>query len=301
MITFLTFHIDPTQEASELIANQNILLDRKRDYLRMIELLSRSARIFHSDCQFVLLTDQHTDLLDLDPSLRVCRYDLEPDKVTLSKVRALREFLDRDSDPDSHFILADSDVLINANLDELFEQAFDVGLTYRDNLEMPFNSGVIYVKNNRDRPKTVALFDQLIDLYCSKYMNELWYGDQYILIDTVGRERFWQRSSDLISVGEYQFLMLPCRLYNFSPENTYKSIFSSLSSTKAIHFKGARKRLILPFWNAHLAYREYSGLKAFLPFVLGKLRVSIKSFRELLQEQISLSQRFKQKLFSQPE
>lgn len=301
MITFLTFHLDPTKEASELIANQNILLDRKRDYMRMIELLARSAKIFHPSCEFVLLTDQKTNLLDLDPNIRVCRYELESDKVTLSKVRALREFIAQESKPNSHCILADSDVLINANLDPLFEQAFDVGLTYRDNLEMPFNSGLIYVKNNGDRQKLVQFFDQLIDLYCREYLSELWYGDQYILIDTVGRDRFWQRASDLISVGEYDFLMLPCERYNFSPENMFKSILLPLSHVKALHFKGARKRLILPFWTAHLAYREQSGLTAFLLLIQGKLKILLQSLKEFVQEQPALRQRFKQKLFSQPE
>lgn len=301
MITFLTFHLDPTKEASELIANQNILLDYKRDYMRMIELLSRSTKIFHPDCEFVLLTDQKTNLLDLDPNIRVCRYELESDKVTLSKVRALREFINQDGEPNSHFVLADSDVLINANLDRLFEQPFDIGLTYRDNLEMPFNSGLIYVKNNGDQQKLVRFFDQLLDCYCREYLNELWYGDQYVLIDAVGRDRFWQRTSESISVGEYEFLMLPCELYNFSPENMFKSIFSPLSDAKAIHFKGPRKRLILPFWKAHLAYRERSGLNIFLLSVQAKLKILLQSLKELLKEQTALRQRFKQKLFSQPE
>jgi hypothetical protein len=46
--------------------------------------------------------------------------------------------------------------------------------------------------------------------------------------------------------------LLPCEVWNFSPDNRLAAIADGLPDKLVLHFKGQRKRLMEPFWSTFL-------------------------------------------------
>ena len=57
-----------------------------------------------------------------------------------------------------------------------------------------------------------------------------------------------------------RILMLPCDTYNFSPDNRFAEVAAYRSDKVILHFKGERKRLMGPYWQAWLRPRSASIL-----------------------------------------
>jgi hypothetical protein len=258
-ITFVTFHIDCTPKAAEHIAQENVWLKNRQQYLTQIELLFRSISVFHADCRKVVVTDQITDLAGLPQDIEIHRMDLNSETVMLSRSQAQIEFV-RCWGQGSDIIWLDSDMLVNGSLAGVFDGSFDVGATYRTNHEMPINAGILFLAKARPE-QTLAFLEFTYQLYQQKYAAQsTWWGDQYALIDAIGAEHLQPGGSDRPRVSSGATVaLLPCAIYNFSPENQLWAIAARLGPQRVIHFKGARKRLIGPYWQSYLAPLEQPG------------------------------------------
>jgi hypothetical protein len=288
MTTFITFHVDFSKKTADRIAKsetnwKNLVLYNLRradeffDRSLMIDLLFRSTSIFHPDSKRVVLTDHATEFSNLKNSVDIQRFSIDPTRITFSKLVAQINYLE-DFDFSSSVVLLDSDILINSNLDDVFEKDFDVAVTYREyHKEMPINAAVILLK----RGKKQQALDFLQTLYCcyrDKYPDDAWFGDQYALIDTIGQENYLQRCSDIVNANGIKVLLLPCDLYNFSPDDAapairFSSIALELKDKKVIHFKGERKKLMTVYWQAYLAFHEQPGIKTFVKAFQSKLAI----------------------------
>jgi hypothetical protein len=288
MITFVTFYIDPSQDASEYISHNNILLDDRNQYLRMIDLLFRSASLFHPNCKKVILTDLKTELSQVAPDVTIYRTSINPHEVMLGRLISQIDYLKKD-DSCSNFLFVDSDILINANLESIFSHDFNVGLTYRIEHEMPINGGVIFV-SERHKLQSLDFFVRVLQIYQEKYTSHnIWWGDQYALIEAVGQENLTSNisrssSSVFINIGDIKIALLPCGVYNFSPENTFHSIANELKSKEIIHFKGHRKRLIDIYWITYLAHREHLSVNTVIKSFIGKMHIVYSAFIEILNQ-----------------
>ena len=233
----------------------------------MINLLFRSASIFHPSCQKTVLTDRHTDLSGLNKDIRTKRFDIDPSKTIFSRMTAEMDYV-KSHDFSSDLILLDSDMLVNDDLKTLEDKDFDVALTYRSQDQLPFkkkelaiNGGVIFLKKGR-KIEAIEFLERVFAVFKTKYNTEKlwWWGEQYALIEIVGQNNIPREGSSVVTLGKTKVLLLPCDDYNFSPLPEYRSIRSELPGKKILHFKGKRKKLMPLYWSLYLRRREKQSL-----------------------------------------
>lgn len=263
MITFSTFHVDPKKDSNAILKSN---IKNEGEYSLLIDLMFRSASLFHPNCQRVVLTDYQTDLNYLDQNIKAHRIEVDPNGVPLmySRLVAQIDYI-RSNNFSSDMVFLDSDILINGNLESLFEKEFDIALTIRDLDIMPVNWGVMLVSKNGGQ-QVIDFFEKILTIFKEKYFSgDVFWRDQYALMDAIGRDNFFNRTSDVIYVDGVKILLIPCDTYNFSPDNhlsksTFSSIAFELKQKQIIHFKGERKKLMYPYWKCYLKHREQPGI-----------------------------------------
>ena len=222
----------------------------------MIEMLFRSARIFHRNAICTLLTDRETNMKKLGIGFQRRNFAIDHRALILSRSMAQFEYVNQ-FDFSHPLLLIDSDILVNGSIAPIFDADFDVALTWRSNKLMPINGGLI-ILNNR-RPDAVRdFFRRFISIYQTSYsdsQNSHWYGDQLALRDVINLRLEDYLDSKIMVVNGCRILLLSCDVYNFSPKNQYREICSDLSEKIILHFKGERKRLMTHFWKAWINTR----------------------------------------------
>jgi hypothetical protein len=246
---FVTFHVDVSTLSSVDPVHPNANLQHD-EYLSMIDLMFRSARLFHREATFTMLTNSTARFAKISESFVRIDSDVRPEHIMLDRMRAQTEFA-QSYDFSRPVILLDTDIIINRQLDELLAQDFDVGLTWRDE-KMPINGGVI-ILNNR-RPDAVRQFlTQVYKIYTELYAEQgKWFGDQLALHKYLNLNIQDMKNCPTVEVDGVRILFLPCETYNFSPENDITSIQTGLQDKLLLHFKGPRKLLMKLFWDADL-------------------------------------------------
>ncbi|URF03415.1 hypothetical protein [Cupriavidus campinensis] len=247
---FLTFHVDTSAPVGQGVhPNANLA---HQQYLRMIDLLFHSVRLFHAAAECAILTTSETDLAPLRvPCMRVDGA-IDPTKLMLGRTLSQNSFI-KGYNFARPLVLIDSDILLNRPLTDVFERDFDVAVTWRKSHNMPINGGLM-ILNNR-RPEVVRIFFQrFVDIYLEKYAGDeaKWYGDQLAIRDCVGLSHHQMRQREIREIDGCKILFLPCEVFNFSPENRASSIRQRDQTVSVLHFKGERKRLMEPYWLMHL-------------------------------------------------
>jgi len=251
---FVSFHADRPPGADASHPNANL---QSAGYMRMLDLLFRSARLTHPGALCTLLTEAATDVRGIHGPVR--RLDLPIDHGALMFSRSLAQLACIEQDDFAQpLVLLDSDILLRGSLQPLFDEDFDVGVTWRESRTMPINGGLL-VLNNR-RPEVVrTFFRRFVAIYRERYGsdgNAAWYGDQLALRDSVGLEHHEMHAHEVYEHDGCRIRFLPCESYNFSPDNRLAAIVDGLPEKLVLHFKGQRKRLMEPFWEAFLQPRE---------------------------------------------
>ncbi len=198
------------------------------------------------------MTDSATPF-PADAGYEVFRVDgLDPARLMFSRSHAWTRFLER---ADSHVVYLDGDMLIQEDLEPLFMQEFDAGLTYRDNAQWPINAGIQFFHRRR-LDRGVAFLRDCLRLFETRYQaSAAWGGDQDALRDmTVGAD-FTRSDTHLWrSADGYDVLLLPCARYNFSSREV--KMPGPYLGIPVLHFKGKRKDDMLPYWRQHLAQKS---------------------------------------------
>jgi hypothetical protein len=273
MITFVVFHVDLPGSQIDVVP---FAKGARPDYVDMADLAFQSAVLFHPACRRVILTDEVTAFPDLPSDVEVIRRPIDATKVMYERMVSELKFI-RERGSDSDLLFIDADMLINGPLDSLFARDLDLGLTYRDHPDMPINGGLIAVARHGSAAAE-AFFGCVVDVMRTRYAHTLgWFCDQYAIIDTIGREQFERRPSDLIDVDGARIALWPCDTHNYSPRNAWREILFRQSRRKIVHFKGPRKRLMRPYWEAHLEPLTGAGSAHG-----GRLRLAARSGVELL-------------------
>jgi hypothetical protein len=280
-VTFclVTFHASVNSGAPNGLPHPNSNL-KNSTYIRQIELLFRSVNVFHPHSKISLLTSASTDLTAL--KVHYSRLDCEIDPKALMMSRSLaQQNMVHKNDFSLPIILIDSDILLNGNLDYVFQQDFDVALTWRKSLKMPINGGVL-ILNNR-RPNVVRkFFDDFVTIYRDNYIDSAgWYGDQFALRDLCGVTYREMRDRKIIEVGGCKVLFLPGDHYNFSPEGRYAAVMSRFPDIVILHFKGNRKRFMNAYWLAHLQLLERSSMLRWVSSYAMRKLIAFKAAFEL--------------------
>ncbi len=256
-ITFATFHIENKTGQAKAI-NYHLSKQLRNQYHVLIDLMFRSAKLFHPKCRRVVLSDEESDFDYLDSSVQIFRNQFESGAPMMfnrltSQISYVKQY-----GASTNLVTLDSDILINGDVEALFDEDFDIGLTYRSRDDMPINWGVMFI-SCRNSEKVIGFLEKILEVYRAKYFtSEDFWCDQYALMDVVEKERFSSRGSDWLDIEGVKIKLLPCEIYNHSPENEAQEFIKPLVNEKIIHFKGARKRFVEDYWNAYLARGEES-------------------------------------------
>lgn len=277
-LCFATFHADVGAGDSKEGPHPKANLHNLR-YVRNIELLFKSVGVFHPGSTLCLLTSARTDLSALKMDYRRLDSEIDPKALMLSRSLAQQDMVDHD-DFSLPIVLIDSDILMNGSLEPVFEQDFDVALTWRASVNMPINGGLL-ILNNRRPEVARKFFDDFVAIYREKYMDGAgWYGDQLALRDLCGMTYREMREHKLVEVNGCKILFLPCDQYNFSPEDSFAAVTSPIRRAVVLHFKGYRKRFMQAYWVAHLQVRERSTLLRRVRAYLMRKSLAWKAARE---------------------
>jgi hypothetical protein len=259
MITFVTFHVDFDRDSEDYLINSKVRLKEKVSFINkefdhraMIETMFKSARLFHPGCKCVVLTDNKTDKSSIDSLGEIRKFDIDPRKIILSRLIAQIEYLKKYAHGDLLFL--DYDIIVNANLDHVFRQDFDIAVTYRESKKgMPINGGMLFVSGRR-KERSLAFLERVHAIYMDAYaQHDVWWGDQLALRDALKVKDF--TANTVVDVDGVRVLILSCDEYNYYPAESYRSILFELKNKKVLHFKDMQKRVMHLYWNIYLAER----------------------------------------------
>jgi hypothetical protein len=254
LFDFTTFHAD-LAEISQDADVSKLARHIKSEVARtdLIELMGRSAQLFHKTATLTLLTNHGSRLAA--PSFARHEYPVAAPTLMLDRMSAQLEYL-RAHDFHKPIVLLDTDILLNDSLLPLFTYDFDVALTWREDVRQPINGGLI-ILNNRRPAKVLQFFSDLLQVYRSRYGDKAdWKGDQFAIRDYLGLSVEAIQKSPRLERDGIKVEFLPCDKFNFSPDTEAQSIPARLVGKAVIHFKGPRKRLMRAYWNDHLAPLE---------------------------------------------
>jgi hypothetical protein len=150
---------------------------------------------------------------------------------------------------DQPTVFLDSDAFLNQDIRHIFDGDWDIGVTYRHNMGMTLNEGVILANNKR--PEAVrSFFQAYLDTYhriletpehVAKYGNlKRWRGGQ-LSLNTLACPQGLPNALDYQEIAGARVAYFPCFRWNFSCE---RIVPKELDTKAIIHLKGARKHLL---------------------------------------------------------
>lgn len=226
-----------------------------QDAIALINILFASARFFHPDARFSILTSVETDLSGIDiPFERidtpVARGTLMYDRMAGQR-RQVAELAEGET-----LLLLDSDMVIQSDLSHLEAIDFDVALTWRPQA-WPINGGFIALRN-RDGNRALNFFDDLLFIYRKRYSHERqWDGDQSSLRALIKTRTEWGGEMLASPYDRAKIHFLHSDEYNYSPGDL-EDIFDlgALRERRLLHFKGKRKRSMPAYFKAYRTARR---------------------------------------------
>lgn len=108
---------------------------------KQFELFRQSVLRFDKQASFFILTDFDTQFDDVASDTRVFRHVANHREIMLERTRRQLAFLQQ-ADSSSPIVFADTDMLILAPLQQVFNNSFDVAVTIRKHEKMPINGGI---------------------------------------------------------------------------------------------------------------------------------------------------------------
>ncbi|MCP4328358.1 MAG: hypothetical protein GY791_07980 [Alphaproteobacteria bacterium] len=217
------------------------------------------ARRHCPGARIILLTDETTELSGDLPIDRIIRQPLDLRFGIYERMRAQHDYLCSSArDADTAFL--DLDVVLNRDLRPIFENEFDIALTYRrwPYPQHPFNAGVIFARRGA---QAAAFFEAALACYRSiirprrgrnREHGDLreWWGDQLALGALIDWRFFAANGPNAISVNGATVGFFPCRSHNFTPLGEVDLDPDRLSEVFLLHFKGDSRPLLPRFLKA---------------------------------------------------
>ena len=163
------------------------------------------------------------------PECEVFRYPRGDDGFVLWRAKAYAAF-------NRPGLYCDDDMIFQHSFEPLLALDFDVCLTRQDRRVidtngvclsdlMNYNGGFALVRNENYWPHIVMKIEEM------RPEQQQWYGDQMAMMKLV---------------NVYKTLILPCSLYNYTPDK-YEDSLKDMSDKWCVHFKGARKPWMIEY------------------------------------------------------
>lgn len=217
-----------------------------------IRLLYRSACQRNPDFRLVILSSAETDLNGLDFDYDRLNFEIDTRALMRERNRVQTQYVEAHADEKIPFIFLDTDILLNIDPLRLFQESYDIALTWRANDEMPINGGVVLVGNRN--PEASKAF------YRSLYENQLkdplelarWFGEQRSMAKIIGLAPGQLERTQGMTKDGVIYRFFPCETHNYTPR--YLGVFDrkKILSPALFHFKGSTARFMREFWVYHL-------------------------------------------------
>jgi hypothetical protein len=220
------------------------------DYHQALSLAVQSLRQTNPDAAVVVLTDTNTKI-DLE-SVTIVREPVDLNRIMYSRMVAQRNFATKARSP---LIFLDTDVLLMDRIGIAMDGSFDIGLTYRPDLQftlMPVNGGVILASSPGAAEHffnaCLALYDRVAGMPAVRQRYDFdighWCGDQLSIAAFVD----WDvppEGKQLRLIDNLRVRFFPCETHNYTP--TAADDAQTVQGKWAIHFKGPRKKYAAQF------------------------------------------------------
>jgi hypothetical protein len=151
---------------------------------------------------------------------------------------------------DQPTVFLDSDAFLNADIRHIFDGDWDIGVTYRHNMEMCLNEGVIFANNRRpDAVRSffreyLATYDRLCadPAVLAKYNGNIkrWRGGQ-LSLNALACTHGLPSALDVREIAGARVAYFPCWKWNYSCNEVNPR---ELDTKAIVHLKGARKHLL---------------------------------------------------------
>lgn len=257
MLTFVIFFVDFPKEMWSKIRtfSENY---SKIDPYQIIDIVFKSAELSNPGCKKVIITDQFTQF-PMGPEVEIFRTDIDPKTLIFSRAVGKKIFLERYRGS-SHILFLDCDIIVQSNLESLFQKDFDVGFTYDRSPQGALVLASVHLVHGNNIMNALKFQENVLKCMLQKHKKYLiWKGDTYSYHTLIGRPHLKGRESHIFSVkvDEIDVLLLPANIYNFCPNpDVYIDFFLK---KKIIHFKkyGILKQAIV--YSRHKILHSYNG------------------------------------------
>ena len=247
MITFVTFYIDVTAQTMDNIhrTTSTITVTEPQEY---IQTMFASARHFHPGCRQVILSDRHT-AFPPRPDIEIIRCDLDAENPMMSRSIAWLDYIRK---VEGHTIFLDSDILINGDLSQVFDNDFAIALTYRDEDKWPINAGINFA-HGRHLDVAARFYARWLESFRTHHHgSSVWGGDQDVLREMFAAVDFARGDTFCQELDGIKVMFIPCSIYNFS--TSYQcEMDGHYPEKKVLHFKGRRKPNLFPYWRRFIS------------------------------------------------
>jgi hypothetical protein len=278
---------------------QNFTIENNISGACMLNILLSSAKRITPSVYMTILTTESTDLSAVSSFNRV-NFDINFSHLMLERTRAQCSYLE--SNLGSHPIaMLDSDIIVNRDLTPLFLEDFDIGLTWRQQSQMPFNGGAIFINNIRPEHSR-HFFRKLTAIYEQFNSNDFeWYGDQYALANLINLESNEFLTTDNVYIDDVTVRMLNAELYNYTPKSRITNLTLCNADEKILHFKEKSRRFMQPFWQHHVALGRKGRLiwNLYLTAKLSRLLFNDHAYRQAWRNEGRRSKRHRRQSISE--
>ena len=195
----------------------------------------------YSDHEIILFTDL-SSVIKKNINANIVRFNFNPQYPMYYRNRLMKIYVNSNKF-DQNTIFLDFDTILNLDTKKVFNNNFDIALTYRKNDKlMPINEGVIFAKV-QNKKKVIVYFNKINEIY--RYLSKdkiinmffdnilIWRGGQLSLSAFLQWRKLYLGYNN---INKINFLILDSYYYNFTP---IKSISrEELISKKILHLKG---------------------------------------------------------------
>jgi hypothetical protein len=156
-------------------------------------------------------------------------------KSFCSNTVKLKLWLEELKNTEDDVVFLDCDMLVLKDISSAFNSEFDIGYTKRTKAAMPYNGGVVFIKNNKKAIEFIELWDRINDKMYNDYNFHAPWRDKYAGMNQAAFGYIMEKEKFDAKLKQF-----PCAEWNACVED-WPSINGT---TKIIHVKGGLRRAI---------------------------------------------------------
>lgn len=253
MVTFACFHLPPPNETT------------RQTYWALYQMMAASARRACPGANVHLITSDAAGVPERIDCDGIFRYKAGHsvatsfERLKVEEVTGWRGYLASTlfSGPT---VLVDADLLIQRDPTAMFDESFDVGLTFTSEPGLhAINTGVIFV-DPTNLTRLLGFFDQILKAIEGVSPElQAWLGDQEAVDQVLGNPDVSDRGdgSFAAEAADVRLRLIPVDEWNYSEplDGENRPVLRPAPDKGIVHFKGDRKALMLRYAHEVLGFQ----------------------------------------------